>query len=112
MTAGYTLLLLLTVHVAEAVDEAKGSIRGTVTNAATGEPLRKAYVRLASASDGGKVRPTVTDDVGRYVFRDVRPGNYSVEAEHQGFMDGRYGSAAGMPLELKISTDQDLSGIN
>jgi uncharacterized surface anchored protein len=83
VTAGYTLLLVFTTGVATAGEDSHGSIKGTVTNAVTGERLRKAYVRLAPVSDAANIRPTVTDEEGRFAFENIRPGNYSLEAEHQ-----------------------------
>jgi hypothetical protein len=83
-----------------------------VTNAVTGERLRKAYVRLAPASDAANVRPAVTDEEGRFVFENIQPGSYSLEAEHQGLMDGKYGEDAGAPVELKLAAGQDLSDLN
>jgi protocatechuate 3,4-dioxygenase beta subunit len=87
------------------------SISGSVIDAVSGEPLRKAYVRLTPAPATGKIRPTVTDAKGRFLFEDVRPGSYSLEAEHQGFLDSSYGDEAGVPLELTVGADQDLSGL-
>jgi hypothetical protein len=112
VTAGYTLLLVFTTGMATAGEDSYGSIKGTVTNASTGERLRKAYVRLAPVSDAANVRPAVTDEEGRFVFENVRPGNYSLEAEHQGLMESKYGEDAGGPVELRIVAGQNLSDLN
>ena len=101
VTAGYTLLLVFTTGVATAGEDSYGSIKGTVTNAVTGERLRKAYVRLAPVSDAANVRPAVTDEEGRFIFDNIKPGNYSLEAEHQGLIEGKYGEDAGAPIELR-----------
>lgn len=111
VTAGYTLLLLFTTGVATAGEDSYGSVRGTVTNAVTGERLRKAYVRLAPAGDDAHMRPAVTDGEGRFVFENVPPGNYSLEAEHQGLMESKYGEDAGAPVELRIVAGQSLSDL-
>jgi Carboxypeptidase regulatory-like domain len=112
VTVGYTLLLVFTTGVATAGEDSYGSVKGKVTNAATGEPLRKAYVRLAPGSDLAKVRPTVTNEEGLFVFEDVQPGNYSLEAEHAGFIEGHYGNDADAPVELRIVPGQTLSDLN
>ncbi len=111
VTAGYTLLLIFTTGVA-AGEDSHGSIKGTVTNALTGERLRKAYVRLAPVSDAAGVRPVVTDEEGRFVFENILPGNYSLEAEHPGLMEGKFGEGAGGPVEIKIAAGQNLADLN
>jgi hypothetical protein len=112
VAAGYTLLLLFTTGAATAAEDSYGSIKGMATNAITGERLRKAYVRLAPVSDPANVRPAVTDDEGRFVFESIPPGNYSLEAEHAGLMESKYGEDAGAPVELRIVAGQNLSGLN
>ena len=92
MTAGYTLWL--------AGDDFHTSVKGIVTNAVTGERLRKAYVRLGNA-----LPAAVTDENGRFAFENVPPGDYAIEAEHSGYIDS---DAA---VELKLAADQELSGI-
>jgi hypothetical protein len=111
VTAGYTLWLVFTAGAAAAAGDSYASVRGIVTNAVTGEPLRKAYVRLMPASDTANVRPTVTDEEGRFAFKDIRPGSYTLEAEHQGFIEAKYGEATGAPVELSLAANQDLSGL-
>jgi len=105
-------LLVFTTGLATAAEDSHGSIQGTVTNAVTGERLRKAYVRLAPASDAASVRPAVTDQEGRFVFENIQPGTYSLEAEHQGLIESRYGEDAGAPVELRIVAGQNLSDLN
>ena len=112
VTAGYTLLLIFTTGVTWAGEDSHSSVKGTVTNAVTGERLRKAYVRLTPVSDAANVRPTVTDEDGRFVFENILPGNYSLEAEHPGLMEGKFGEDAGGPVELKIVAGQNLSDLN
>jgi len=111
VTAGYTLLLLFTTGLATAGEDSYGSVRGTVTNGVTLERLRKTYVRLAPVGDEAHIRPAVTDAEGRFVFENVPPGNYSLEAEHQGLMESKYGEEAGAPVELRIVAGQNLSDL-
>ncbi len=112
VTVGYTLLLLFTTGVAAAGDDSYGSVKGMVTNAVTGERLRKAYVRLAPVTDTAKVLPAVTDEEGRFSFENVQPGNYLLEAEHQGLLDRKYGEDAGAPVEVRLAAGQNLSDLN
>ena len=111
VTAGYTLLLLFTTGVAAAGEDSFGSVRGTVTNGVTGDRLRKAYVRLALVGDDAHTRPAVTDAEGRFVFEKVPAGNYSLEAEHPGLMESKYGEDGGAPVELRIVAGQNLSDL-
>jgi hypothetical protein len=98
---GYTLLLLFT---AQAQPDSTASVRGIVTNAATGEGLRKAYLRLARFG-GGSAHPVVTNDQGAFVIENIAPGNYRLDAECTGFLNTRYS------VELQLSAGDSLTGI-
>ena len=87
------------------------SIQGVVTDAATDNRLRKAFVRLR-ASPTGITYPAVTDDTGDFVIKSVEPGSYILEAEHQGFIDSQYGDANGRATQLRLTPGEILSGIN
>jgi protocatechuate 3,4-dioxygenase beta subunit len=85
-------------------DDRTSVIRGRVTSATTGLPLRNAKVRLWSDSpsaDRGNV--AITDEDGRYELSGVTPGKYDISANKPGFVDMRYGSRSpltrGKPLE-------------
>ncbi len=67
-------------------------VQGQVVNLVTGEPVRKAEVKLtpAPARKGGYA--VITDAQGRFVFADAAPGHYSLTASHTGFIDARYGA--------------------
>jgi len=58
------------------------SVKGIVTNAVTGEPLRKAYVGL----EGKAGNSAITDDKGRFSIEKIEPGAYRLEAERPGFL--------------------------
>jgi hypothetical protein len=49
--------------------------------------------------------------VGNFVFEDVKPGSYFLEAEHQGYIDGHFGEAGSEPVEIKLAPGQTLSDI-
>jgi hypothetical protein len=84
------------------------AIKGTVTNAVTGDGLRKAYVRLEGK--GGSY-PTVTDNRGRFAVENIQPGTYSFYAERQGFIESRFGEAQGVRLEIQLTPGQILTDI-
>ncbi len=89
-------------------DQRLCAIKGTVTNAVTGQGLQKAYVRLVGK--GGSY-PTVTDSGGGFSVESVQPGMYSLEAERQGFIESRFGEAQGVRFEIQLTPGQILTDI-
>jgi protocatechuate 3,4-dioxygenase beta subunit len=75
--------------------EDKCSVEGTVLNAQTKEPLKKAHVSLMPA-ESQKFNSTswgaVTDAAGHFVVEDVNPGKYRFSAERNGFVRTEYES--------------------
>jgi iron complex outermembrane receptor protein len=61
-----------------------GTLKGTVTLAANGDPLHKASVRIVQLR-----RSVETEDDGSYEFRDVPPGTYDVTAHTAALTDER-----------------------
>src|SRR5271170_4458022 len=79
---------------AQAAAAKPGSIEGVVTNSVTGEPVKKAVVRLdGRAISANTVEPTntttISDVAGHFHFDNVAPGSYSVSADRDGFMVAR-----------------------
>jgi hypothetical protein len=69
-----------------------GIIRGRITSLATGKPLRRAQVRLAS--EYGLLETPLTASTstdGSYEFRDVAPGRYTLRVERSGYLGLTYG---------------------
>ena len=84
---------------------AGGVIRGRITSLDTGKPLRRAQVSLASESEFlGTPRTVSTSTDGRYEFRDVAPGRYTLRVERGGYLALTYGQRRpgeqGRPLEI------------
>jgi protocatechuate 3,4-dioxygenase beta subunit len=77
-------------------------IRGRIVAADTGVPLRRAQVRIS----GGEIQPkgAVTDNEGRYEFRDLPGGRFSLSAAKPGYVMVQYGQTrpyeSGKPLDL------------
>ena len=85
--------------------KAGGVIRGRITSLDTGKPLRRAQVRLASENEFlGTPRTASTSTDGRYEFRDVPPGRYTLRVERSGYLALTYGQRRpgeqGRPLEI------------
>jgi hypothetical protein len=60
------------------------AVKGTVTTQ-NGDPLAGASVKLAKNPPIGAPATTETDENGRYEFRNLQPGNYSLSIEGAGF---------------------------
>jgi hypothetical protein len=77
-------------------------IRGRVTATDTSAPLRRVRVRV-SGSDIGS-RSTTTDGEGRFEFRDLPAGRFTMSATKSGYVPVQYGQTrpfeSGKPIEL------------
>ncbi|MGM9805987.1 MAG: carboxypeptidase-like regulatory domain-containing protein [Candidatus Aphodosoma sp.] len=85
----YTLVCLILVFCCqnckeEEPDNATGCIYGTITDNATGEPIKSALVVLAP---GGK--STLTDSDGYFEFLDLDAGQYAITAGKSGYYTDR-----------------------
>ena len=85
---------------AEQPKEDKCSIEGRVTNAVTGEALRRVALSLTGP---GRVTAE-TDEAGRFAFQGLNPGSYSLTADRAAYARQTYGargsSTTGTPLVL------------
>jgi hypothetical protein len=71
------------------VDPLTSSIRGRITTADTGAPIRGAQVRLSM--DGRFSRLATTDGEGRYELRSLPAGTYKLTVSRTGFITLEYG---------------------
>jgi len=71
-------------------DTGTGRVSGRVVGGDTGAPLRRAMVSLGGEGlqEG---RATTTDEHGRYEFKDLPPGRFSVQANKAGYVSLGYG---------------------
>ena len=92
------LLLLPLALAAQTKTDDPCAVSGQVSNAATGEPVRRALVSLRriDMSPGVtniQVTNTVTTDAaGRFAIAGIAPGKYRLSAERSGFITAQYGS--------------------
>lgn len=87
--------------------EDRCSVEGSVTNASTGEPLRKATVTLRRMPDSANSvgagsamlvnapLSATTDAGGRYTIGNIEPGRYRLSVDRTGFLSQLYGARAG-----------------
>jgi hypothetical protein len=91
-------------------------ISGALADAASGQPVRKAQVRLMTLSPSGPVMVTASDDQGRFVFTGVRAGEYTVAASKPGYLEMVFGARRAGPAmagtPVRVVAGQKLDGIN
>jgi len=68
---------------------ANGTVRGTVTAAASGNPLHRVQITLVGSAQSP--RPAVTNTRGEYEIAGVPPGTYTVIARRSGYLALSYG---------------------
>ncbi len=79
-----------------------GSVSGTVTNAATGGPVRKAHITLRSAE---QTYTATTDAEGHFAVAGVTPGTLQVQVECPGFQ-GTY-----RPQPIRVAEEQQVTDV-
>ncbi|MCA1563019.1 MAG: carboxypeptidase-like regulatory domain-containing protein [Acidobacteria bacterium] len=79
-----------------------GRIKGQVAATDTGAPIRRAQVRVSGPDIGMKT--AMTDAEGRYEFRDLPAGRFTLMASKSGYVNVQYGQTrpfeSGRPIEL------------
>jgi Carboxypeptidase regulatory-like domain len=89
-------LLLMIVTLATAQDQTgnngTGSIKGTVVDSVTHQPVREAGVSLAG--DPVNQAYQVTDAAGTFEIDNLPPGQYSLDVNHREYPQGHSGSIA------------------
>src|SRR5580704_9949346 len=94
------LAMFAVILRAQAPAPKPGTVEGVVTNSVTGEPLKKAAVRLAEKYTA------MTDAVGHYRFDNVTPGNYLVTADKGGFQ-----TTSGTPPQVTVAEGQTVKDV-
>jgi protocatechuate 3,4-dioxygenase beta subunit len=91
-----------------------GRIVGRVFSAESGTPLRRAQVRIVGPDIGAK--SSLTDAQGRYEFRDLPAGRFTLSASKAGYVNVQYGQSrpheSGRPIELAEKQVVDKADIN
>ena len=79
-----------------------GRILGRVLASDSGTPIRRAQVRLTAPEIG--VKTALTDAEGRFEFRELPGGRFSLNASKSGYVNVQYGQTRpfeqGRPIEL------------
>jgi Carboxypeptidase regulatory-like domain len=109
---------------------AKGSIEGVVTDHVTGKPIAHAQVAgtklpdpevitdqapakdTASFVQSVEIAPVMSDANGRFVVRDLNPGNYFLRASAEGYVQEDYRLLSGaVSAEVKLSSCQAVKDV-
>jgi protocatechuate 3,4-dioxygenase beta subunit len=85
-TVAFCLLLVTGVFAQQLKTAASFEISGTLVDAATGHPLARAHVAIASVSARGPLRVVVTGEDGAFRFDGVSKGKYTLTAERRGYL--------------------------
>ena len=91
---------ILGIHSINA--QGSGTISGTVVDKASGEKLLFANIQLEGTSLG-----TATDDEGKFIIRQIPPGDYQILATYIGYIEQSLSVVvvAGKTLEVKVELD-------
>ena len=104
------VLLFLTPLLAAAQSD-KCAIEGTVLNAKTKEPIRKAEVVLRlEAWNAGVAAGVLTDAAGKFKFADIEPGRYDIWMSKSGFDQGPQ-HPGDAPRVLTLAAGQTLKAL-
>lgn len=81
--------------------QGKASIEGTVVDAVTRGPVKKASVML-----GGRASlNAITDASGHFAFRELPEGQYIIQAQSENYRVAQFGIETGQPLGITLAGD-------
>jgi hypothetical protein len=102
MIASLLLALLLQSNPAPAAPTKPGVVRGRITAADSGRPLRRAAIRLQSTNERSIRLTANTNGQGRFEIKDVPPGPYLVSVTRAGFLSLEYGQRVATERGLTV----------
>src|SRR5882724_433554 len=115
VASAFLLLTISTLGQTAAVGGAQlqsGSVHGTLTTGQAGDSggLAGISVQLAPKSSAGNPSTAVSDDNGRFEFKDVSPGSYTISVNQSGFapvtksLEVKPAEAAVVDIRLELLT--------
>jgi hypothetical protein len=105
------ILLLATLLLApQAKPAEKCTLSGTVVNAANGEPLKNTRILAEGGSSEERAIPATTSDAkGHFQLVGLSAGQYRVQGQRNGFLNGFYGArrpeSEGTPITLQAGDE-------
>ncbi len=107
MRLGCAFIVFATLQLPSQPPRATGLVVGQVVDAAGGRPVAGAVVGISGppAPNGQPWPRVLTGSDGRFVFRDLRRGDYTITATKPGFAEGAYGRnrAGGPSIPLSLN---------
>jgi 5-hydroxyisourate hydrolase-like protein (transthyretin family) len=97
--------------VAPATPSAVYRIAGTVVNAITGEPVRRAAVAVLSEEDDRTIAAVSTDNEGRFVLDRLPAAKYPLTASKRGYRTAFFDEHDGYNSAIVTGADQDTEHI-
>jgi protocatechuate 3,4-dioxygenase beta subunit len=82
-------------------------IAGTIVNAIGGNPLARARVTIVDAKNRQKAQWMITSDDGRFDFKQVSPGKYSLQGAKRGFIPAFYDEHEGFSTAIVTGAGLD-----
>jgi protocatechuate 3,4-dioxygenase beta subunit len=82
-------------------------IAGTIVNAIGGNPLARARVTIVDAKNRQKAQWMITSDDGRFDFKQVSPGKYSLQGAKRGFIPAFYDEHEGFSTAIVTAAGLD-----
>jgi 5-hydroxyisourate hydrolase-like protein (transthyretin family) len=86
--AGVLFLMLAGQLLSAAGQSAGATVRGTVINAKTHEPLKRATLFLVDRGSLGRRLGALSDASGIFAFTNIAPGSYRLEGDKDGYVRG------------------------
>ncbi len=94
---------------------ATAALSGRLLAADSGQPVRRATVSIASSENGFR-RTATTDQMGAFAFTQLPPGQFTLSATRQGFLDVAYGQrtpGSGRPgTAIPLAAGQKLEDVS
>ena len=82
-------------------------IAGSLLNANTGEPLRRATVEALNPDNGKAIASNITDSEGRFSLEHLRAAKYQISASKRGFRTAFYDEHDEFSSAIVTGPDQD-----
>jgi hypothetical protein len=86
-------------------------VSGTLVDAATGAPLAHARVALAPVTERGDLTTIITGDDGRFLFRELASGKYSLTAQVRGYLTQSFNQHDTFSTAIVVGSDLDSSNL-